>query len=715
MDDASSLDEMISLSIKVDNRLRERQREKVGRVAATDHLPRHVGSTLREYPVVLQDLTLSLSRCLVCPLQKAMAAAAFLDPELVREVLECPICLETYNQDQLRPKLLQCGHTVCRQCLEKLLASTINGVRCPFCSKVSRMSSISQLADNLTVLKIVDCASSSASASGLMCRSCKNRLPRQYCPDCGLVLCDACKDEGHQQQGHGVLSIRSAAERRRRELGGRLVALRETMACIQKKKAAIDSASKSLRLKYKAVQQEYARAELQLQEELGRSRRAFAASLAEVEKLNAQILEEQTYLLNIAEVQVVSRCDYLTTRIKQTDMALLEDGGSSEEDEPDLRGGLPAQLKLQDPELLKTEQDKPLDVGRLNTKPRTVNTDDEDGQELPSAPPLDLYRDIDMITTTEEAVCASPGSFKSKSVDEGGATGGASGGTGVGSGSQLCQFVKKMGCKGNLPGMFNLPVSICVTPQGEVLVADRGNYRIQIFNRKGFQREIRRNPSSIDNFGLIGVTDNYDNSVKVYTSEGHCVACHKNQLIKPWGIAAMPSGQFVVSDVEGGKLWCLAVDRNVGVVNYNRLCSAVRPKFVTCDPSGTVYFTQGLGLNIENRHNEHHLEGGFSIGSVGADGQLGKQFSHFFSESEDFRCITGMCVDTNGDLLVTDSGRKEILRFAKEGGFNVLIQEGLTCPVGVAVTQKGQLLVLDCWDHCVKVYSYLQRRRSSTC
>lgn len=673
-----------------------------------------------------------------------MAAASCLDPDLVREVLECPICLETYNQDQLRPKLLQCGHSVCRQCLEKLLASTINGVRCPFCSKVSRMSSISQLADNLTVLKIIDCASSCGSAAGLMCKSCKNRLPRQYCCDCSVVLCDACKVEGHEHQGHTVQTIRAAAEQLRKDLGGRLANLRDTMTNIQKKKTVIDSISKSLRLKYKAVQQEYARAELQLQEELGRSRRAFAASLAEVEKLNSQILEEQTYLLNIAEVQVVSRCDYLTMRIKQTDTALLEEAGGNDEEELDVKSNLPVLLKLQEPELVKTENPQSLDVGQLTTKQCTVNTDEEDGHELAAAAaaaaaaavtattaPVDVYRDVDMTSTVEDAVCASPGSFKSKSVDGGGpATGGASGG-------QFCQFVKKMGCKGNLPGMFNLPVSICVTPQGDVLVADRGNYRIQIFNRKGFQREIRRNPSSIDNFvlsflgadlpnliplsiaitpqGLIGVTDNYDNSVKVYTTDGHCIACHKNQLIKPWGIAAMPSGQFVVSDVEGGKLWCLAVDRNVGVVNYNRLCSAVRPKFVTCDSSGTVYFTQGLGLNIENRHNEHHLEGGFSIGSVGTDGQLGKQLSHFFAETEDFRCITGMCVDANGDLLVTDSGRKEILQFPKEGGYNILIQEGLTCPVGVAVTHKGQLLVLDCWDHCVKVYTYLQRRRSSTC
>ncbi|XP_051268599.1 E3 ubiquitin-protein ligase TRIM32 [Dicentrarchus labrax] len=680
------------------------------------------------------------------------AASSPLDPDLMREVLECPICLETYNQEQMRPKLLQCGHTVCRQCLEKLLANTINGVRCPFCSKVSRMSNISQLADNLTVLKILDCTiSCSAAAAALMCNSCCNRLPRQYCHDCATVLCELCKGEGHLHQGHSVQPIRVAAEQRRKELGGKLTALRDVMGEIQKKKTAIENINKSLRLKYQAVQQNYTTAEQRLQEELRRSRRTFTASMAEAEKLNGHVLEEQTYLLNIAEVKVVSRCDYLTMLVRQSDIALLkDDGGGCDDEELDLRSSLPTMFQLQEPELVKTVHSKPVEVGQVTTNTYTVNTDDEeleialegDVESVAGAvgatggatgAPVDLYRDIDMVAAVEEAVCGSPGSFKSKSMDAGG---GSPGGAGASAGPAVCQFVKKMGFKGTLPGQFNLPVSICVTSQGEVLVADRGNYRIQIFNRKGFQREIRRNASSIDNFvlsflgadlpnliplsiavtpqGLIGVTDNYDNSVKVYTMDGHCVACHKNQLIKPWGITAMPSGQFVVSDVEGGKLWCLAVDRNVGVVSYNRLCSAVRPKFVTCDAAGTVYFTQGLALNFEKRHNEPHLEGGFSIGSVDTDGQLGKQLSHFFSETEDFRCITGMCVDANGDLLVTDSGRKEILQFPKEGGFKILIQEGLTCPVGVATTQKGQLLVLDCWDHCVKVYTYIQRRHSST-
>lgn len=679
------------------------------------------------------------------------AANSTLDPDLLREVLECPICLETYNPDQMRPKLLQCGHTVCRQCLEKLLATTINGVRCPFCSKVSRMSSISQLADNLTVLKVLDCSTSCSSVSAaLMCRSCRNRLPRQYCRNCATVLCELCKEDEHLHHGHSVEPIRAAADRRRKELCGKLSTLRNAMGRIQKKKTTIENVSKSLMDKYQAVQQEYASAEFRLHEELKKSRTTFFAALVEVEKLNRHVLDEQAYLLSIAEVKALSRYEYLTMLVRQSDIALLKDDGKEEEEEEDLDIGscLPTVFKLQEPELIKVVQTKPVEVGHVNKNSFTVSTDEQEsdstlgrdvrglagGAGAPAASG-DLYHDVDMIKAGEEeagATCCPPGSFKSKSMDEGRESA-------AGEGDVLpgCGFVKKMGCKGSLPGMFNLPVSICVsTVGGEVLVADRGNCRVQIFNRKGFQREIRRNASSIDTFvlsflgadppnlsplciavsahGLIGVTDNHDNSVKFYTMEGHCVACHKSQLVKPWGIATTPSGHFVVSDVEGGKLWCLVVDRDIGVVSYNRLCSAVRPKFVTCDAAGTVYFTQGLALNFEKRQNEPQLEGGFSIGSVNSEGQLGKQLSHFFSETEDFRCITGMCVDANGDLLVADSGRREILQFPKAGGFKILIKEGLACPVGVATTLKGQLLVLDCWDHCVKVYTYTQRRHSST-
>ncbi|OCT67304.1 E3 ubiquitin-protein ligase TRIM32 [Xenopus laevis] len=648
-----------------------------------------------------------------------MAAASVLNMDALREVLECPICMETYTEELLRPKLLHCGHTTCIQCLEKLLASNINGVRCPFCSRVTRVTSLAHLADNLTVLKIINTSELGQAVSGLMCKSCKRKLPRYFCKTCVVSLCSSCKEADHTPLNHIVLSLHDAANERRKSLEERLAKLRQGMQDLQKRKAILEALTAQVKCKYKSVLLDYSKEECRVQEELARSRKLFTSSLSEVEKLNSQMLDDQAYLLNITEVQVVSRCDYILLKIKQSDTALLEDS-LEEEAETEIAADLPSELTLQDPEFLKVGHAGPIQVGQVVKKPYIVNMQ----EPLPEVTTFGTvsYKEIEMQSEEISSMqsCPSPPLTKLSEAT---------------CNLQQCHFLRKMGSKGNMPGMFNLPVSLHVTALGEVLVADRGNCRIQVFNRKGFLREIRRSPSGIDTFvlsflgadlpnliplsvtmnchGLIGVTDNYDNSVKVYTMEGHCIACHRSQLSKPWGIAAMPSGQFVVTDVEGGKLWCLTVDRSLGVVKYNRLCNAVRPKFVTCDHEGTVYFTQGLGLNLENRQFEHHLEGGFSIGSVGSDGQLGRQISHFFSENEDFRCIAGMCVGARGDLIVADSGRKEILHFPKSGGYSILIREGLTCPVGVSVTPKGQLLVLDCWDHCIKIYSYNVRRYST--
>ncbi|XP_075040804.1 E3 ubiquitin-protein ligase TRIM32 [Mixophyes fleayi] len=642
-----------------------------------------------------------------------MAAASSFNVDALREVLECHLCMETYTEEHLRPKLLQCGHTTCKQCLEKLLTSTISGVRCPFCSRVTRVTNLSQLTDNLTVLKIINTAELGQAVTGLMCKMCNRRLPRSYCKNCALVLCVICREETHTPSDHIVLSMSDAANERRRILQDRLTCLRQCMQDLEKRKASLDSLSSHVKSKYKLVMQDYSKEEFSVQEELARSRKHFVASLYEVEKLNNQVLDEQAYLLNISEVQIVSRCDYLILKIKQSDSALMEE---LEEEEPKLAANLPQDLTLQDVEFLKVGHVGPIQVGQVVKKPYSVNLQ----EPTPEVFPVVMCNEMETLPEVGNVQNLTSPIMQLEDTAHS---------------LQQCQFLRKMGSKGNMPGMFNLPVSLHVTALGEVLVADGGNCRIQVFNRKGFLREIRWSPTGIDAFmlsflgedlpnliplsvtmnchGLIGVTDNHDNSVKVYTMEGKCIACHRCQLSKPWGITAMPFGEFVVTDVEGGKLWCLTVDRSLGIVNCSCLCSAVRPKFVTCDQEGTVFFTQGLGLNLENRQCEHNLEGGFSIGSVGPGGQLGRQISHFFSENEDFRCIAGMCVGTRGDLIVADSGRKEILHFPKSGGYSVLIKEGLTCPVGVSVTPKGQLLVLDCWDHCIKIYSYNTRRYSS--
>lgn len=116
---------------------------------------------------------------------------------------------------------------------------------------------------------------------------------------------------------------------------------------------------------------------------------------------------------------------------------------------------------------------------------------------------------------------------------------------------------------------------------------------------------------------------------------------------------------------------------------------------------------------MENQQKEHHLEGGFSISSVGQDRQLDRQISHFFSENEDFlHCITGMCVcvDARVTSLSLIAAARKFSIFPRAVATASLFERTFTYPAGIALTLKGQLLVLDCWDHCVKIYSCHLRR-----
>ncbi|MBZ3891357.1 E3 ubiquitin-protein ligase TRIM32 [Sciurus carolinensis] len=70
------------------------------------------------------------------------------------------------------------------------------------------------------------------------------------------------------------------------------------------------------------------------------------SSLDEVEKYSSQVVEEQSYLLHIAEMQVVSHCDYSLVTIKQVDVALQEE--MAEKEETGLTVNLSLELTLQD-------------------------------------------------------------------------------------------------------------------------------------------------------------------------------------------------------------------------------------------------------------------------------------------------------------------------------------------------------------------------------
>lgn len=63
--------------------------------------------------------------------------------------IACPICFDTYNDKDKIPRILQCGHTFCQNCLMDLRTSNI--LTCPTCRKYFSPD-VKQLIKNFTIL-----------------------------------------------------------------------------------------------------------------------------------------------------------------------------------------------------------------------------------------------------------------------------------------------------------------------------------------------------------------------------------------------------------------------------------------------------------------------------------------------------------------------------------------------------------------------------------
>lgn len=66
--------------------------------------------------------------------------------------ITCPICFDQYNSQDKIPRILQCGHTFCQNCLMDLRTSNI--LTCPTCRKYFTPD-VKQLIKNFTILDYI--------------------------------------------------------------------------------------------------------------------------------------------------------------------------------------------------------------------------------------------------------------------------------------------------------------------------------------------------------------------------------------------------------------------------------------------------------------------------------------------------------------------------------------------------------------------------------
>ena len=116
----------------------------------------------------------------------------------VTDQLTCAICLEDYKE----PKLLQCFHVYCKDCLERLVLRDQQGLslRCPSCRRSTLLppNSISGLQPAFHIhhlFEIRDALVKVKKVKGpqkTQCEKCTECDAINFCRDCGQFICKAC-------------------------------------------------------------------------------------------------------------------------------------------------------------------------------------------------------------------------------------------------------------------------------------------------------------------------------------------------------------------------------------------------------------------------------------------------------------------------------------------------------------------------------------------
>ena len=134
----------------------------------------------------------------------------------VTDQLTCAICLEDYKE----PKLLQCFHVYCKDCLERLVLRNQQGpsLICPSCRRSTLLppNSISGLQPAFLIhhmFEIRDALVKVKKVKGpqkTQCEKCQKADASSFCRDCGQFLCSRCTEihkDWAELSTHEVISL----------------------------------------------------------------------------------------------------------------------------------------------------------------------------------------------------------------------------------------------------------------------------------------------------------------------------------------------------------------------------------------------------------------------------------------------------------------------------------------------------------------------------
>ena len=259
--------------------------------------------------------------------------------EKLEERLKCAICLESYTD----PKLLQCFHVYCRDCLVRLVVRDQQGqlvLTCPTCRQVTPipangvtgLQSAFQVKELLEVLeehkKHKDTATSQEGAvSDMTCpTSSKKGIPycsvhggrelELYCETCGELICSHCVFRGQKHHSHEYDLIDSCFEKYKGEMTPSLQPVEKQLTTINRTLADLDKHCREISDQRAAIEADVHHTTQRLHEIIDVRKTELIRQLHQVTQEKLKALATQRDELETIQVQLKSCVEFVGESLK---------------------------------------------------------------------------------------------------------------------------------------------------------------------------------------------------------------------------------------------------------------------------------------------------------------------------------------------------------------------------------------------------------------
>ena len=654
--------------------------------------------------------------------------------EKLEERLKCAICLDSYTD----PKLLQCFHVYCRDCLVRLVVRGQQGqlvLTCPTCRQVTPipangvngLQSAFQVQELLEVLEehkkhkdtvtsqegaVSDLTHPTSSKKGTPCCSIIGGKELElYCETCGELICSHCALRGQKHHSHKYDLINSCFEKYKGEMTPSLQPVEKQLTTINRALAVLDRHCGEISDQRVAIETDIHHTTQRLHEIIDVRKTELIRQLHQVTQEKLKTLATQRDELETIQVQLKSCLEFVEESLKT----------NSQEEVLKMKTTIIKQVKgltapLQ-PEILKSKAEadvKFIILSDITAMCRNYGQIDVPGRPDPSQCHA-TGKGLDVAVVGEKSTAIVQASnFKGEPFKKEMAL-------------LQCELVSELTSavvRGDVSRRGGSQYKIGYRP------TIKGRHQLHI---KVEDQHIRGSPFSVavkspleklgppilTIYGVDmprGVAINKKGEVMVAESGGHCVSIFtlNGRKCRTFGMQGSAHGQF--NEPRGvavdGEENVLVVDRS----NHRIQKFTANGQFLTAVGScgyGPLQFKFPSGVAWNTYNNKVYVADVINdrIQVLNSDLTISSTFGKNGSGKGQFTYPHGVFCDNSGKVYVADSGNHCIQVFTAEGKFMRMFGKHghgrgeLNFPTSTAIDTNGVVYVCESGNHRISVFT----------